>query len=240
MSLQDEHVSTIATIIKDNEGTWLVNRIDGSRVRIDTAYYSDGMIDHSVQLAKNKFEKVSWEQFKKDTEKILLPYIKEYNHRPFSDFAGDELLKEVYDNITLPRRSTRSSAGYDFYCPFNSIPLYAGESVIIPTGIKMELVPQAFLAIYPRSSYGFKYKMRLDNTVGIIDSDYYNNSDNEGHIMIKVSCEKQEPEFNLGRPFLTLDRNTKFAQGVITYYGITYDDNPCDAERTGGIGSTGK
>lgn len=221
------------------EGNYII-KPDGTKEKLD--YSLSGTISdtYPVNLAKNKFEKVSWEQFKKDTEKILLPYVEERCSRPFSDFVGDQLLKEVYDNITLPRRSTRHSAGYDFYCPFSNIPLYAGESVIIPTGIKMELIPSAFLAIYPRSSYGFKYKMRLDNTVGIIDADYYNNKDNEGHIMIKITCEKEEPEFNLGRPFVTLEQNTKFAQGVITYYGITCDDNPYDTKRTGGIGSTGK
>lgn len=221
------------------DGVYNINP-DGTKVKL--GYTLSGTISDSypVSIPKNKFEKVSWEQFKKDTEKILLPYVKKHSHHPFSDFAGDELLKEVYDNITLPRRSTKSSAGYDFYCPFSNIPLYAGESVIIPTGIKMELIPQAFLALYPRSSYGFKYKMRLDNTVGIVDADYYNNKDNEGHIMIKICCEKEEPKFNLGRPFVTLDRGTKFAQGIITYYGTTCDDDPCDNERTGGIGSTGK
>lgn len=221
------------------EGTYAINP-DGTKVKLD--YSLSGTISETypVDIPMNKFEKVSWEQFKKDTEKILFPYVKDHCRRPFSDFVGDELLKEVYDNITLPRRSTKHSAGYDFYCPFSNIPLYAGESAIIPTGIKMKLTPYTFLAIYPRSSYGFKYKMRLDNTVGIIDADYYNNKDNEGHIMIKITCEKEEPKFNLGRPFVTLDRNIKFAQGVITYYGITYDDNPCDTERTGGIGSTGK
>ena len=83
-------------------------------------------------------------------------------------------------------------------------------------------------------------KLRLEKTVCIIDADYYNNKDNEGHIMVKVTCEGLEPEFNLGKPALNLGQGFKFAQGIISIYGLTCDDDPCDNERSGGIGSTGK
>lgn len=227
--------------IKNNEYYVI---IDGKPTPI--SYVQHGYIneDNAVKIPKNRFYKVSWEQFKKDAEKLILPYLNDHNLYTALDFDDNgELFKNTYDAITLPRRSTKRSAGYDFYMPFDKIPLYPGESIVIPTGIKMELTPSCYLALYPRSSYGFKYKMRLDNTVGIVDADYYNNKDNEGHIMIKLSCELEPPKFtvlNHAIPVLTLDRNDKFAQGIITLYGVTDDDEPCDSERTGGIGSTGK
>lgn len=216
------------------EGIYSINP-DGTKEKLDYSLYGTINDTYPVNLPKNKFEKVSWEQFKKDVETILLPQLKEQENLALCySFTKNELLKEVYDTIELPRRATKGSAGYDFHNPFDSLELNPGESIVIPTGIKMQLMPFCFLAIYPRSSFGFKYKMRLDNTVGIIDSDYYNNKDNEGHIMIKVTCEK-----NLEKP-VCLGQGTKFAQGIITYFGTIYDDNPCDIERTGGIGSTGK
>ncbi len=230
----------MSSFIKDEKGeSWMINE-NGNKVKLGTTLSST--ISNVVNIPKNEFEKVSWDQFKKDSEKILLPYLKKWKVPLFRDFDDNEkLFKETYDAITLPRRSTKGSAGYDFYIPFDGIPLYPGESVIIPTGIKMQLISGYFLGIYPRSSYGFKYKMRLDNTVGIIDSDYYNNSDNEGHIMIKVTCETLPPfDLGVGYPLLYMDRKSKFAQGIIMPYGTTYNDNPCDNERTGGIGSTGK
>ena len=240
ITLQDECIKMDATIIKDNEGTWLVNPVDGSKVRIDSNYYAEGTLTNSVQFPKNKFEKVSWKQFKTDVENTIFPYLRDILNYTYEDFKPNGRFRNMYDAIQLPRRSTKNSAGYDFFNPFESIPLYYGESVTIPTGIKMEIIPGHYLALYPRSSYGFKYKMRLDNTVGIIDADYYNNKDNEGHIMVKVTCERSEPEFNLGKPALNLGQGFKFAQGIISIYGLTCDDDPCNSKRTGGFGSTGK
>lgn len=243
ITLQDECIKTNATITKDNEGIGLVNNVDGSKVKLNSGYYFEGELTSSVRFPKNKFEKVSWKQFRTDVENTIFPYLQKYCDYTYNDFEDGGKISKAYDAITLPRRATKYSAGYDFFSPFLDIPLYAGESVIIPTGIKMELMPGCFLALYPRSSYGFKYKMRLDNTVGIIDKDYYNNPNNEGHIMIKICCEKESPKFNfvdLGRPIVQIEENSKFAQGIIMPYGITCDDDPCDNERSGGIGSTGK
>ena len=86
------------------------------------------------------------------------------------------------------------------------------------------------LSIYPRSSLGFKYRLRLDNTVGIIDSDYFY-AENEGHIFIKIT--------NCGDKELVVEKGKAFAQGVFTEYGITVNDNAV-SKRTGGIGSTDK
>lgn len=137
--------------------------------------------------------------------------------------------KTAYDDILLPKRATAGSAGYDFFAPV-SFTLSPGETAKIATGIRVKIDNGWVLKLYPRSSLGFKYRLRLDNTVGIIDSDYFN-ADNEGHIFIKVT--------NCGDKPLTVDKGSAFAQGVFVEYGVTVDDE-CDGVRTGGFGSTDK
>ena len=140
--------------------------------------------------------------------------------------SGD---KSSYDDILLPKRATAGSAGYDFFAP-ESFTLSAGETAKIATGIRVKIDNGWVLKLYPRSSLGFKYRLRLDNTVGIIDSDYFN-ADNEGHIFIKIT--------NCGDKPLTVDKGAAFAQGGFVEYGITVDDEG-DGVRTGGFGSTNK
>lgn len=154
-----------------------------------------------------KFELISEEQFEKD-------------------------LKEVceYSDLSLPTRSTKHSAGYDFKSPIE-FTLNPGESKKVPTGIKASMNEDEFLAILVRSSMGFKYNIRLCNQVGIVDSDYYNNPDNEGHIFIKIQ--------NEGKEALTINKGDRFAQGIFMNYLIT-DDDMAFGERTGGFGSTNK
>ena len=101
-----------------------------------------------------------------------------------------ETLKEIYDRIKLPRRATAGSAGYDFFAPVDII-LNPGETIKIPTGIRVWMEPEWVLKCYPRSGLGFKFRLQLNNTVGIIDSDYYN-SDNEGHIFAKLTNDSNE------------------------------------------------
>ena len=121
------------------------------------------------------------------------------------------------------------SAGYDFYTPF-PILLKPGETVKIPTGIRVEMEENWVLKLYPRSGLGFKFRLQLNNTVGIIDSDYFN-SDNEGHIFAKITNDSNEgKELNL----LAMDG---FMQGIFVEYGITVDDDTCGV-RNGGFGST--
>ena len=127
----------------------------------------------------------------------------------------------------LPKRSTAKSGGYDFYSPYD-IELKPGESEVIPTGIRVFMPDDYILAIFPRSGLGFKYKARLNNTVGILDADYVN-SDNEGHIFIKISNEGNKP--------LSISEGQAFAQGIFLQYGITEDDD-CEGVRNGGFGST--
>jgi dUTP pyrophosphatase len=162
-----------------------------------------------------KFRKVSYEQF----EKSML-----------DDFSlTKEEIKNIYSQIQLPKRATKGSAGYDFYTPVD-IHLNPGETVKIPTGIRCEMNPAWVLMIYPRSGLGFKYRLQLNNTVGIIDSDYYY-SDNEGHIFIKITNDTHENKV------VDVKANQGFAQGIFMQYGLVEDDNVTE-ERNGGFGST--
>lgn len=179
-----------------------------------------------------KFEKVSFEQFEKDYKDInKIPYDITTDSM-FEDERNE--LRKKYDKIKLPTRATKGSAGYDFFAPYN-VGVKKGEYTTIPTGIRIILPKDKVLNIYPRSGLGFKDGMRLANTVGIIDSDY-SYSDNEGHIIIKVTCDI-ESENIYGRNFLAIDAGKAFVQGVITKYYTTDDDN-VNNERNGGFGST--
>lgn len=136
---------------------------------------------------------------------------------------------DAYDYVKLPRRATTGSAGYDFFS-LRNIELKPGESIKMATGIRAKIDEGWVLKIYPRSGLGFKYRLQLANTVGIIDSDYYY-SDNEGHIMIKITNDSHEGKT------LSIKAGEAFAQGVFSEYGITYDDDVTEI-RNGGFGST--
>ncbi len=144
---------------------------------------------------------------------------------------SDADIRGIYEDIRIPVRATRGSAGYDFFAPF-SFTLAPGESIKIPTGIRVRIDEEWVLKLYPRSGLGFKYRLQMNNTVGIIDSDYFN-SDNEGHIFIKLTNDTNE-----GRT-LEIARGTGFAQGIFIEYGITVDDDAAGV-RNGGLGSTTK
>ena len=162
-----------------------------------------------------KFEKVSYEQFKDACLEVF----------PASD------PKELYDGLKLPKRATRGSAGYDFFAP-EAFTLAPGETIKIPTGIRAYIEPEWVLKLYPRSGLGFKFRLQLNNTVGIIDSDYYY-SDNEGHIFCKITNDSNENKT------ISLKRGAGFCQGIFIEYGITIDDDATDI-RNGGFGSTSK
>lgn len=163
------------------------------------------------------FEKVSFGQFEKDFSK---------------NFPQVNDVKSVYDSIKLPQRATAGSAGYDFYAPVE-LNLKKGESLLIPTGIRSKINDGWVLKVYPRSGLGFKHRVQLDNTVGIIDADYYNSS-NEGHIMIKLSCDAHDDGHTV-----TVNAGDGFAQGIFLQFGITFDDQ-ASGVRNGGFGSTTK
>ncbi len=145
------------------------------------------------------------------------------------EFTDKEKAKIIYDGIILPKRATAGSAGYDFHSPFDFI-LTPGEEIKIPTGIRANISNGWVLMLFPRSGLGFKYRLRLNNTVGVIDSDYYGSA-NEGHIMIKITNESDSKT-------LEIKEGDKFAQGIFMPFGITEDDN-ATAKRDGGFGSTG-
>ena len=159
-----------------------------------------------MTIKVGKFEKISIEQYSKD---ISNPIIK-------------------YDDIVLPTRATKGSAGYDIKTLFD-IDLAPGEALKVPTGLKCKVENGWFLGIFPKSGLGFKFHARLGNSVGIIDEDYFDNSDNEGHIWVKL-C-------NDGKQHLHIDAGKAFCQGIFLPYGITYDDE-ADGIREGGLGST--
>lgn len=144
-------------------------------------------------------------------------------------FDDVEKAKLSYNQIQLPKRATKGSAGYDFFSPI-SFTLKPNETIKIATGIRVKMQENWVLMLFPRSSLGFKYRLQLNNTVGIIDSDYYD-SDNEGHIFIKITNDTNESkEFSI-------DENNAFAQGIFIQYGLCVDDE-VDAKRNGGFGST--
>ena len=155
-----------------------------------------------------KFEKVSFAQFEKDWE------------------LGGEAA-EVYAKIKLPTRATSGSAGYDFFAPCK-ITLKPGETIKIPTGIRVKIDEGYVLSLYPRSGLGFKYRLQMNNTVGIIDSDYYG-SDNEGHIFCKITNDTNEGKT------VEINEGDGFCQGIFSEYFITYDDE-AEATRNGGFG----
>ena len=165
-----------------------------------------------------EFHKVSFTQFLKDAQKT-----------GFADSeTNPELIKIIWEKIQLPVRATKNSAGYDFFLPF-PFSVYANGAVTIPTGIKADIQPGWFLMLIPRSSLGFKHGMRLLNSVGIIDSDYFS-ADNEGHIMAKITVDRN----------MCLQDGDRFIQGVLVQHGITNNDSPLCDKRSGGFGSTGE
>jgi dUTP pyrophosphatase len=167
------------------------------------------------------FEKISKEQYLQDMNSLNIN----------SRILSKEQILECYNNIKLPRRATKKSSGYDFYSPLK-FKLHPNEIIKIPTGIKATMKQNEELKIFVRSSMGFKYNIRLCNQVGKIDSDYYNNESNEGHIWIALK--------NEGNKSWIVKVGDGIAQGSFYNYLITDDDIPISEERIGGIGSTGK
>ena len=163
-----------------------------------------------------KFHKVSAERFMADWKDT------------FPETA-EETVADIYNKIKLPVRATAGSAGYDFFSPVD-ITLNPGETVKIPTGIRVEMEQDWVLKCYPRSGLGFKYRLQLNNTVGIIDSDYFY-SDNEGHIFAKITNDSNEGKT------VNIQAGTGFMQGIFVEYGITVDDEATGI-RNGGFGST--
>jgi len=169
-----------------------------------------------------EFEKVSFEQFRADI-------LGENVNNVMDSETVESNIQEMYNSIRLPQRATSGSAGYDFFAPFGFL-LEPGETVKIPTGIRVLIDDGWWLGCFPRSGLGFKYRMQLNNTVGVIDEDYAQ-SDNEGHIFAKITNDSKTGAI------LRVDAGEAFMQGIFIPFGITYSDNATGI-RNGGFGST--
>lgn len=156
-----------------------------------------------------KFEKISLNQFLKDTN----------------------LTEEEYNSYDLPKRGTKYSAGYDFSL-LNDVTLLPGESKKIPTGIKAAMNEDEVLLIIIRSSLGTKFNIRMCNQVGVIDSDYYNNEDNEGHIMVTIK--------NEGDCLKEFKKGERICQGIFTKFLTVENEEDVLTKKSGGFGSTNK
>ena len=165
-----------------------------------------------------EFEKVSIEQFYKAVVEAL------------GGEHAEEDIRQLWQELELPSRATSGSAGYDFKAPFAFF-LAPGETIKVPTGIRVKIEEGWWLGCFPRSSLGFKYRMQLNNTVGVIYRDYYY-SDNEGHIFAKITNDSKDGKI------LEVAYGDGFMQGIFLPYGITCSDN-AQSVRNGGIGSTG-
>ena len=135
----------------------------------------------------------------------------------------------IYEELRIPVRATRGSAGYDIFSPID-FELGPGEEIKIATGMRCSMDEDVVLLIMPRSSLGFRYRFQLNNTVGVIDSDYYY-SDNEGHIFIRFTNDSKTGAV------MHITKGQALAQGIFVTYGITEDDE-AEIVRNGGIGST--
>ena len=155
------------------------------------------------------FEKISFEQFKKD--------------------VSDD--KKLYEEYGLPKRSTKNSAGYDFFSLFDFV-LKPGEIKKIPTGVKVKMNTDEMMMLFVRSSMGFKYNVRMCNQVGIFESDYYNNETNEGHAWLKIQNEGDKDYF--------VKKGDAICQGIFTKFLTVDDEEEIKKIRKGGLGSTNK
>lgn len=171
-----------------------------------------------------EFSKVSYQQFKQDWVDTFMGLTEMVDKD-----SVDRHIRQIYDNIKLPKRATMQSAGHDFFSPMN-FTLEPGDSIKIPTGIRCEMYDGWVLTMYPRSGQGFKYGIHMANTVCVIDGDYFE-ADNEGHIFVKLVNDS-----SLAKT-IRINKGDAFCQGIFLPYGTTLDDN-VTTERNGGFGST--
>ena len=157
--------------------------------------------------------------------------IAKFSHISAAQYAADMPYDDYLsiDEVPLPRRATSGSAGYDFVCPV-TVTFAPGEMAVVPTGVRVQMEPGWVLINCPRSSLGRKHGVRLANTVGVIDSDYYF-ADNEGHILVML--------VNGGDHVVTIAKGERFCQGIFLPHGLA-EEEEVTAGRTGGFGSTGK
>lgn len=190
-----------------------------------------------------KFEKVSLETWLKTFSDALAA-----SGKPDAKLSDEDIaaLTKEYEEIKLPKRATKGSAGYDIFMPTEIPAILPGYGIPVPTGIKCKIAPGWVMILAPKSGLGIRYKMRLDNTIGVVDSDYYNCEANEGHIMVAFSNEL--PPFTVTNPItqkpevpndmvLQIPKGKAFVQALFVPFGIAEYDEALD-ERVGGFGST--
>ncbi|MCF7930386.1 MAG: dUTP diphosphatase [Acholeplasmataceae bacterium] len=132
--------------------------------------------------------------------------------------------------VIIPKRATDSSAGYDL-ASIEDIVIEPGEIKMIPTGLKVMMPKTEALFIFARSSLSIKKGLIMSNSVGVVDSDYYNNKDNEGHLMVSL--------MNVRNVSVTILKGERVAQGIFLKYEKTTDDETDGSIRLGGFGSSG-
>lgn len=154
-------------------------------------------------------------------------YFEKISFKQFACDIKDD--KNVYEAYELPKRSSKSSAGYDFFA-IEKVIIKPGQIVKIPTGYKAYFQDDEALFLIVRSSMGFKHNIRLCNQVGLVDADYYNNPKNEGHMYVALQ--------NEGTEDFIIEKGDAYCQGVFMKY-LTCGDE-VSSKRTGGIGSTNK
>ena len=138
--------------------------------------------------------------------------------------------KKLYEEYDLPKRMTAHSAGYDFFA-IEGFTIKPGEIKKIPTGYKATFESDEVLLIVDRGSMGYKYNVRITNQVIVIDADYYNNPNNEGHMFISLQ--------NEGDKDYVVQKGEGYAQGMFMKYLIC-DDDGAAGKREFGFGSTNK
>lgn len=166
-------------------------------------------------MRRRGFEKISYNQFLKDWANYL-------------DLDDDELCRSVYASIKLPSRATARSACYDVFSLFE-LELNPKDEFKFPTGFKSYMMDDEVLHFYARSGLGFKY-VRLANQTGVGDSDYYNNTGNEGHYWVKIR--------NEGDNVIKINIGDGIAQCEFQKYLLADGDDFVGKERVGGFGST--
>lgn len=148
-------------------------------------------------------------------------YFEKISYNNFSNSIIDN--KDVYNTYKLPNRKTKGAAGYDFYA-IEDVKIMPGEVKKIPTGVKAKFNDDEVLLLVVRSNYGFKYNVRMCNQVGVIDSDYYNNIDNEGHIWVCLQ--------NHGEKDFIINKGDAFCQGIFVKYLVTDNEDRSFVKRS--------
>jgi len=189
---------------------------------IPMVYFSNILGTVIFKKKRNRgFEKVSPQQWAKDILK----------RSELTDENGYNFGINSYNKIKMPKRATSHSAGYDVFTPFG-FTLKPDDFIVIPMGWKAYMNRNEKLVLHPRSGHGFKYFIRLANTTGIGDSDYYNCENNEGHYFVKIRNEGSED--------FTLNSGDAVAQCIFEEYKLADGDSFSGQKRIGGFGSTGK